>query len=290
MEPSRPDLRDRRAPSSSSRLAATGTALAGSGARMLHSGTADELVQPPARKPAPHSPLRPEMPRASRPPCEPLFHHTGPPLPPRVGRPERGQHGDRSGRRRGHRQPHRDRRLRDRLDARPRPASSRPPTLRHRHRDHDGRSRRRQKQPRNERRRDRVADGSVVLAARREERAQYHRARYGGGDQADARVAGQGVAQVPDRRPGSLARHLRRKLGDDALVVDEHPGPDRDGRRTGPGHRGHPADAGPAGGGHLGLVFHEIVQSINRRNRTMARTKRSQIPRHGKNGRSCSPG
>ena len=48
-----------------------------------------------------------------------------------------------------------------------------------------------------------------------------------------ARVAAQGVAPAPDRRPEPLARFLRRKLGDDAVVVEEHPNPDRDGRRTG---------------------------------------------------------
>ena len=90
------------------------------------------------------------------------------------------------------------------------------------------------------------------LAARREERAQYNRARYGGGDRADARVAGQGVATAPDRRPESLDRFLRRKLGDDALVGDEHPDPDRDPRRIEPGHRRRPADACPTGSGHLG--------------------------------------
>ena len=100
--------------------------------------------------------------------------------------------------------------------------------------------------------RERARAARRELAARREERAQYHRARYGGGDREGARVAAQGVAPAPDRRPEPLARFLRRKLGDDALAVEEHPSPDRDGRRTGPGHRGRPADAGPAGGGHLG--------------------------------------
>ena len=67
------------------------------------------------------------------------------------------------------------------------------------------------------------------LAARREERAQYHRARYGGGDRADAQVAAQGLAPAAGRRPEPLDRYLRRKLGDDALVGEEHRGPDRDG-------------------------------------------------------------
>ena len=90
------------------------------------------------------------------------------------------------------------------------------------------------------------------LAARREERAAYHRARYGGGDRADARVAGQGVAPAVDRRPEPLARFLRRKLGDDALVVEEHPGPDRDASDGERANRGGARDAGGTGGGHLG--------------------------------------
>ena len=90
------------------------------------------------------------------------------------------------------------------------------------------------------------------LAVRCEERAQYHRARYGRGDRADARVAGQGVATAADPRPEPLARFLRWKLGDDALVDEEHPRPNRD---PGDGKRAYRAgarDAGGTGGGHLG--------------------------------------
>ena len=71
-------------------------------------------------------------------------------------------------------------------------------------------------------------------------RAAYHRARYGGGNRSDARAAAQGLAPAPSGRPEPLARHLRRELGDDALAVGAHPGPDRDGRRPRPGHRGGP--------------------------------------------------
>ena len=49
--------------------------------------------------------------------------------------------------------------------------------------------------------RERARAARRELAARREERAAYHRARYGGGDRADARVAPQGVAPAADRRP-----------------------------------------------------------------------------------------
>ena len=49
--------------------------------------------------------------------------------------------------------------------------------------------------------RERARKARRELAARREERAAYHRARYGGGDREGARVAGQGVAPAADRRP-----------------------------------------------------------------------------------------
>ena len=91
--------------------------------------------------------------------------------------------------------------------------------------------------------RERARTARRELATRREERAAYNRARYGGGDRADARVAGKGVATAPDRRPEPLARFLRRKLGDDALVVEEHPGADREARRTGLRHLRRTADA-----------------------------------------------
>ena len=65
------------------------------------------------------------------------------------------------------------------------------------------------------------------LAARCEQRAAYHRSRYGGRDRSDARALAQGLAPAPGRRPEPLARHLRRELGDDALAVGAHPGPAR---------------------------------------------------------------
>ena len=100
--------------------------------------------------------------------------------------------------------------------------------------------------------RERAEAARRELAARCEERAAYNRARYGGGDRTDARVARQGVAPAADRRPEPLARFLRRKLGDDALVGVEHPRPDReagDGERA---NRGGARDAGGTGGGHMG--------------------------------------
>ena len=51
----------------------------------------------------------------------------------------------------------------------------------------------------------------------------------------------QRLAPAPGGRPEPLAWHLRRELGDDALAVDAHPGPDPDGRRPRSGHRGKPA-------------------------------------------------
>ena len=65
--------------------------------------------------------------------------------------------------------------------------------------------------------RERARKARRELTARREERAAYHRARYGGGDRADARVAAKGLAPASGGRPEPLARHLRRELGDDAL-------------------------------------------------------------------------
>ena len=100
--------------------------------------------------------------------------------------------------------------------------------------------------------RERAAEARRELAARCEQRAAYHRARYGGGDRADARPAAERVAPAPGSRPEPLARHLRRELGDDALAVDAHTGADPDGRRPRRGHRGGPPDAGAARGDHLG--------------------------------------
>ena len=108
--------------------------------------------------------------------------------------------------------------------------------------------------------RERARAARRELAARREERAQFHRARYGGGYGADARAAAQGVAPAAGDRPEPLARYLRRKLGDDALAVDAHRDPDRDGRRTWARTSRRPeTDAGPAGGGAPGgSRFREI--------------------------------
>ena len=100
--------------------------------------------------------------------------------------------------------------------------------------------------------RERARAARRELAARREQRAAYHRSRYGGGDRADARAPAQGLAPAPGGRPEPLAWHLRRELGDDALAVDAHPGPDPDGRRPRSGHRGSPPDPDAARGGHLG--------------------------------------
>ena len=100
--------------------------------------------------------------------------------------------------------------------------------------------------------RERAQAARRELAARCGQRATYHRNRYGGGDRADARAPAQGLAPAPGSRPEPLARHLRRKLGDDALAVDAHPCPDPDGRRPRPGYRGGPPDAGAARGDHLG--------------------------------------
>ena len=89
-----------------------------------------------------------------------------------------------------------------------------------------------------------VTEALMGERVRCEQRVAYHRTRYGGGDRADARAPAQGLAPAPGGRPEPLARHLRRELGDDALAVDAHPGPDPDGRRPRSGHRGSPPDPG----------------------------------------------
>ena len=66
------------------------------------------------------------------------------------------------------------------------------------------------------------------LERRRKRRAAFHRGRYGEGDRSDARVADEGLAPAPGGRHESLSRHLRRQLGDDVLVVEEHRLPVRD--------------------------------------------------------------
>ncbi|WP_420448326.1 relaxase/mobilization nuclease domain-containing protein [Candidatus Palauibacter sp.] len=66
------------------------------------------------------------------------------------------------------------------------------------------------------------------LERRQKRRAALHRGRYGRGDRADARTAHEGVAPTAGGRHEPLPRYLRRQLGDDALVVEEHRLPDRD--------------------------------------------------------------
>ena len=100
--------------------------------------------------------------------------------------------------------------------------------------------------------RERARAARRELAARCEQRAAYHRSRYGSRDRADALPPAQRLAPAPSSRPEPLAWHLRRELGDDALAVDAHPGPDPDGRRPRSGHRGSPPDPDAARGGHLG--------------------------------------
>ncbi|WP_420438296.1 relaxase/mobilization nuclease domain-containing protein [Candidatus Palauibacter sp.] len=66
------------------------------------------------------------------------------------------------------------------------------------------------------------------LKRRQKRRAAFHRGRYGGGDRADERVADEGLAPTAGGRHEPVSRYLRRQLGDDALVVEEHRLPDRD--------------------------------------------------------------
>ena len=82
------------------------------------------------------------------------------------------------------------------------------------------------------------------LRRRQKRRAAFHRGRYGGGDRADARDASEGLAPALGGRHEPLHRYLRRQLGDDALVVEEHPGPDRDLEGDGRADRVGARDAG----------------------------------------------
>ena len=81
------------------------------------------------------------------------------------------------------------------------------------------------------------------LEKRREQRAAYHRSRYGGGDRTGSRDAPAGVALAAGGRPEPLSRHLRRELGGDALTVDGHRVEGRDAGRGERGHRAGPRDA-----------------------------------------------
>ena len=78
------------------------------------------------------------------------------------------------------------------------------------------------------------------LEQRCEQRAALHRRRYGGVDRADPGLADAGVAPARGGGPESLSGHLRRQLGDDALVVDADrepapgPGDPQRGHRAGP--------------------------------------------------------
>ena len=73
------------------------------------------------------------------------------------------------------------------------------------------------------------------LERRRKRRAAFHRGRYGRGDREDARVADEGLAQAAGGRHEPFSRYLLRKLGGDALAVEDHRRPVRDpdgGERT----------------------------------------------------------
>ena len=96
------------------------------------------------------------------------------------------------------------------------------------------------------------------LEQRREERAALNRRRYGGVDRTDPSPALAGVAPARGGESESLSRHLRRQLGNDALVVDVDREPAPDPGDPGRGHRAGPPDAGRAPqdvGGHLKARF-----------------------------------
>ena len=86
------------------------------------------------------------------------------------------------------------------------------------------------------------------LEQRREQRAAFHRSRYGGVDRTDQGRAEPRVAPDHGGGPERLGGYLRRRLGDDAMVVDEHREP---ARRPGDSQPGHRADLGAVGGDGL---------------------------------------
>ena len=90
------------------------------------------------------------------------------------------------------------------------------------------------------------------LEQRCEQRAAFHRSRYGGVDRTDPRPADGGVAPGRGDGPESIGGYLRRRLGDDALIVDEHrePAPDSAGSQR--GHRAGPPAPGPVPDGDMG--------------------------------------
>ena len=90
------------------------------------------------------------------------------------------------------------------------------------------------------------------LERRRRRRAAFHRERYGRGDRADARVADESLAPATGGRHEPVSRYLRRRLGDDALAVEEHPRPDRDVGGVGHADRVGARDAGRDRGDDLG--------------------------------------
>ena len=84
------------------------------------------------------------------------------------------------------------------------------------------------------------------LEQRCEERAAFHRRRYGGVDRKDPGPVDAGVAPARGGGSESLSGHLRRQLGDDALVVDADREPAPDPGDPGRGRRAGPPDLDPA--------------------------------------------
>ena len=77
-------------------------------------------------------------------------------------------------------------------------------------------------------RRARAADVWRDVARQREQRATYHRSRYGAADRADVRPTAARLAPAAGDRAESLAQHLQRELGADAVVVEPRAAPARD--------------------------------------------------------------
>ena len=120
------------------------------------------------------------------------------------------------------------------------------------------------------------------LKRRQKRRAAFHRGRYGRGDRADARVADEGLAPAPGGRHEPLPRYLRRQLGDDALVVEEHRLPDQD---PGGGQGQDLAGARHLGGDAGDDVGHRVAGNQRRAVRSAAR--RYSRPSGLHNGRTA---
>ena len=105
------------------------------------------------------------------------------------------------------------------------------------------------------------------LERRREQRAAFHRSRFGGVGRTDQGRAERRVAPDHGGGPERLGGYLRRRLGGDAMVVDEHREPARRPGDSQPGRRADPPDLGAVGGDGLA---HRVPRNRRRAVRRVA--------------------